>query len=392
MQIASQKKLLLLIFILVSIQVQAQIKINGVVLDSLTHQPIPDLSILDFQSNKGTITNENGEFEIIVSALPVKILFSHVSYKKTLKLVISENLGEIYVPLAIINLSEAKTENPALTLLNAAINKVMSDTINRYPCRAFYQKTSKEGNNSTNINEIYFDGLWSQLGITKWLPTNARYASKENSSFKFQNITSSVFYHSGSSSKNIYLPFSYRNEKNIFNLKIVKFINYGTDDEIAEIICTPKLKENYFFEGVIYIKTKSDNIVKISGEMHYPNPTPKKIKNPYDTYTINFKENKNGFSVLDNLTFIKTITLSGIPDKKIVESAKLIIYEYDNAIDTKNMTSAFVNSDLDLIKNIPYNLQFWENNAVIKRSNIEKSLIKSFENSRGFESNFINKK
>jgi hypothetical protein len=78
--------------------------------------------------------------------------------------------------------------------------------------------------------------------------------------------------------------------------------------------------------------------------------------------------------------------------EKIIESSKLIIYDYNDSINTQNMVSAFVNSDLDLIKNIPYNSQFWENNIVIKRSNLEKSLIKSFENSRSFESNFINKK
>jgi hypothetical protein len=65
----------------------AQIKVSGVVLDSLTHLPISDLSILDVKNNKGTITNENGEFEISVSGLPVNILFSHISYKKITKVV-----------------------------------------------------------------------------------------------------------------------------------------------------------------------------------------------------------------------------------------------------------------------------------------------------------------
>jgi hypothetical protein len=370
----------------------AQIKVSGVVLDSLTHLPISDLSILDVKNNKGTITNENGEFEISVSGLPVNILFSHISYKKITKVVDYESLGQIYLPLSIINLPEFQTENPSLALLNSAINKALSDTINRYPCRAFYQKISKEGSNVTNVNEIYFDGLLGQLGIVKWLPTHARYASKENSSFKFQNFTSSVFYNSGVASKNIDKPYSYRNDKDIFNFKIGKYINFDTDNEIVEIICTPKLKENFYFEGSIYIKTKNSNIVKIVGEMHYPNPNLKRLKNPYDSYTINFREGKNGFSILDNLTFTKTVTFSGISEKKIIESSKLIIYDYNDSINTQNMVSAFVNSDLDLIKNIPYNSQFWENNIVIKRSNLEKSLIKSFENSRSFESNFINKK
>lgn len=387
------RKIVLLFLALFSIQsIQAQTKIRGIVLDSLTRQPIPDLSILDIQNNRGTISNEKGEFEITVSSLPYKVLFSHISYKKSLKMVNSNDLGQVYMQLAVINLPELRTENPALVLLNAAINKAMGDTINQYPCRAFYQKISKEGNNITNIHEIFFDGIWRQLGLTKWQPTNARYARKDNSTFKFQNFTTSLFITTGAISKNTHLPYSIRNDKSSFTFRIEKFINAGTDDEIAELSCTPKLKEETYFEGEIYIKTKNENFVKIIGEMHYPNPTIKKLKNPYDSYTINFKENKNGSWVLDNVTYVKKITLGGVIDKEILESGKLVIYDYDDLIDTKRMSSVFIQSDLDLIKNMSYDAEFWQKNEVIRRSNIEKSLIKSFENSRGFESNFIDKK
>jgi hypothetical protein len=392
MKLSNALKILMLVF-LVSVQIQAQTIISGVILDSLTHQPIPDLSIIYLQNGKGTITNENGEFEISVSSLPTNILFSHVSYKKVVKSVINKDLGEIFLSLATINLPEIKTGNPALTLLNAAINKALSDTINKYPCRAFYQKISKEGNNPTTIHEIFFEGLWNQFGITKWNPINARYANKDNSSFKFQNFTTSVFFNSGTISKNIYKPTSSRSDKNSFDLGIIKFLNAGSDDEIAEISCKSKNKEKDYFEGTIYIKTKTDNILKIVGEMYYPeDPKQKKIKKPFDSFLINFRENKDGFSILDNLTFSKIVTLSGIVDRKIVESAKLVIYEYDNTIESKNMENAFVKKDLDLIKKTTYNANFWGNNDIIKRSNLEKSLIRSFENSKGFESNFIDEK
>ena len=173
-------------------------------------------------------------------------------------------------------------------------------------------------------------------------------------------------------------------------MEIVRHLNVGTDDEIAEISCLPKSKDKNYFEGAIYIKTKNNNIVRIVGEMHnVGDARPSKIKNQYDSYLINFRENSDGFSVLDNLTFNRMITLSGIVVKKIIESVKLIVYEYDNNIATKNMEGIFVKSDLDLIKKTPYNKYFWENNEIIKRSSLEKSLIKSFEKNRSFESNFI---
>jgi hypothetical protein len=387
------RKYTALFLILISTEaIQAQVKISGIILDSLTYQPIQDLSILDFQNNRGTITNENGEFEISVNSLPCKIIFSHVSYKKITKIITSENLGEIYLPLAIINLPEVKTENPAFALLNAAINKAMGDTINNYPCHAYYQKISKEGNNYTNVHEIFFDGLWNALGIIKWMPTNARYANKENSTFKeIQSLTSFVFIHSGLISRSIHKPNSIKEVKDNYLYKIEKYLNFGTIEETAEVVCTPKIKKNRYFEGSIYIKTRNNNIIKIVGNIYAPDPAPKKLKDAYESLTVNFRETDDNIKI-DNLIFTQNVTLSGLVDKKIVESAKLIVYEYNNSIDIKNMTSAFVKSDLDLIKNIPYNVEFWKNNDVIKRSNLEKSLIKSFENSKSFESNFILKK
>ena len=75
------KNQFIIIFILLSSSLTAQ-KISGIVIDKATKKPIPFVSIINDTENKATVTNDEGEFEINISKLPVEFKISHVSYKK----------------------------------------------------------------------------------------------------------------------------------------------------------------------------------------------------------------------------------------------------------------------------------------------------------------------
>jgi uncharacterized protein with PQ loop repeat len=386
----NKKKLILIFFLYCHISF-SQIKISGIIIDSLTKMPIPDLSVL--HENSGTISNENGEFEITVKGLPVKLIFSHVSYKKKSLTITDENYLEINLPASVTQLPEIRTGNPAIALLNSAIAKSLKDSANEHLCKAYYQKISQEGRSYTTIHEILFEGTWKQLGFTRWLPYNARFAKKNDIMFNFQNTTTAVFGHSGAIINSIVMPNSPKNDKSIFDAKIVRYIDFGTDEEIAEVRCLPKDKEKDYFEGTIFIKTKTDNIMKIVGEIHFPDPLQKKLKNSYRTFNITFKENADGFVVLDNFLYTNNITVAGVIDKKVSEKVKILVYEYlQNTSNKPKMSSVFIRNDLELIKNTTYNPSFWESNVKIKYTPLEKTIITSFEKEKAFDSNFIIKK
>ncbi len=380
------KNIFATVLILSSLASYSQIKIIGIVVDSLTQMPISDVSILC--NNNGTISNELGEFEIYINNYPSTLVISHVSYKKKTIRINNEGFVRINFSLASIKLNEINIGDPALRLLKAAISKSLKDTSNLYLCKAYYQKISREGKNYTAIHEVLFDALWSQFGFKQWFPTNARFAKKTNIIIDSQNTISPVLANCGTLIENIFMPNSIRNDNSMYLYKLRKFINPDSENEIAEIAITPKNKSGNFFEGLIYIKINSDNILKIVGEFHNTDPIPRNLKKSFESFTITFKENDKNYPVLDNCIFSYNVTLKGFPNKKISEKAKVIVYEYLETNKKAKFKKINIQSDLVLIKKLPYNPKIWNEN-ILKYTPIEREVISSFEREKLFLSNFI---
>ncbi|NJN35349.1 MAG: carboxypeptidase-like regulatory domain-containing protein, partial [Saprospiraceae bacterium] len=110
----------------------AQKQLNGVILDSISKTPIEGVSIYDEQSKKGTVSNERGEFEIMLSQTPTILQITHVSYKKE-RIVFSDKVVvKIYLSPSVIHLPEASVGNYGLQLMQQAIAKAISDSSHRY--------------------------------------------------------------------------------------------------------------------------------------------------------------------------------------------------------------------------------------------------------------------
>jgi hypothetical protein len=72
----------ILMGLLISFNALSQQRIAGIILDSLTNEPVPGVSIVEQNAKAYSISNEDGEFEILVSNSSSTIVFSHVSYNK----------------------------------------------------------------------------------------------------------------------------------------------------------------------------------------------------------------------------------------------------------------------------------------------------------------------
>ena len=76
--------IMLFFLLIVSNITNAQIKICGSILDSITGKPISSVHIIENNSKNGTISNEDGNFVITCKNLPVILEFSHISYEKSM--------------------------------------------------------------------------------------------------------------------------------------------------------------------------------------------------------------------------------------------------------------------------------------------------------------------
>ena len=61
----------------------SQVKIFGIVTDSITQKPIPDVNLVIKGTTEGTTTNQDGQFSVVVKKLPVILVASEIRYHTT---------------------------------------------------------------------------------------------------------------------------------------------------------------------------------------------------------------------------------------------------------------------------------------------------------------------
>ncbi|WP_372793355.1 DUF5686 family protein [Lutibacter sp.] len=127
------RNLLLLVFLIPLLAI-SQNKIQGIVIDSKTKQPLPFASIVT-NTNFGTLTDVDGEFYIKAKNSFQQITVSYVGYKSvTIPITINDKFISIKLETSIENLNEVlitAKENPALQIIRNAINNKPENNIEK---------------------------------------------------------------------------------------------------------------------------------------------------------------------------------------------------------------------------------------------------------------------
>jgi hypothetical protein len=58
----------------------AQVVVRGVVVDASTDRPLPNVHVIEMESRRGTVTNRDGRFEMVVPVLPGVLTVRHIGY------------------------------------------------------------------------------------------------------------------------------------------------------------------------------------------------------------------------------------------------------------------------------------------------------------------------
>ena len=127
------RNLLLLVFLIPLLAI-SQNKIQGIVIDSKTKQPLPFASIVT-NTNFGTLTDVDGEFYIKAKNSFQQITISYVGYKSvTVPVAINDKFISIKLEASVENLNEVlitAKENPALQIIRNAINNKPKNNIEK---------------------------------------------------------------------------------------------------------------------------------------------------------------------------------------------------------------------------------------------------------------------
>lgn len=369
--------------------------IQGKVTDEKTGEGIPYTSIGVVGTNQVTVTNESGDFEFKVNSLPVNVRFNHVSYLiAEVNISIKEKIN-IKLKQANITLNQiVVTPKNGEKLLIAALNYAKENTNQFIYSKGFYRQLTTINDDPSEIYELFYDLKWNPENIKGWSAKKSRFAAvAETPNFTINNQSFLTFIFSGmllpkESGKHI----SLETIKN-YTISIKGYIEQK-DLSIAIITCKIKRpsKNKMYVNSTYYIGSKNMHIYRIENELNNLTNNVKDVKDyktvkPSVLTTIStFKANGGKIPILESTATKLTVNFTS--DKQpyhINVTSLLTIYQTDTSLKNKEFVSLDVNiRDKKVIESIKFDADFWRNNPVVKRTNLEATFIKMMERKQAF--------
>ena len=383
-----------------------QHQITGKVIDKKTGETIPYCNIGTETSTIGTSSNELGEFVITVDTLPVKLIFSHISYEIQVVEVSQSNtvvikLEPLTHDLNEVTVTASKNDNYATKLVRKAFQKAFQNSNISHYGKAFYRQKSKNGDNYSEFSEIIYDIRYNNREIEDWEILEGRYALKpggvHNKNF---TILSRLITPLQPATDELVFPM-HTSFKAFYNLSIIDYITSGKD-KIAVVRFKPRKDSQVpTFEAEVYIDTNSRDILKIVGKISHDEIKLVKLsekKGSWKNYSISYEIAYKKDAVLNaTLDYIKIdqgfdYYINDSFKFHTSSSSNLMFFEHYFPKSRKKMGGfyRFNKSDWDRLDDIGYNEKFWAENPIVKRTPVEKEVISAFEKDKAFGSIFLN--
>lgn len=290
-----------LLFYAAAISAQ-QFTIKGKVIDITTNQSIPYSNIRVANTNYGTSSTVDGNFQIQLMKGNYKIIISNIGYiSDTISIQLNENKNlMISLEPTPINLNEITVlpgENPALEILRRVIEAKheRNDKIESYVFRAYTKgiiKTTEFFNSSGNgvgIEVGSKSGDTSKLKITGIIENESRGYFKKPNLYKDEIIARKQSSNTPSSI-NIFtggrlIQNFYNDDIRFFNRPLlspiadeaIEYYDYFIEDTLAmdnhnvfKIKFEPLKKINPGFVGTLYVEDKTYNLIKLEVGLNDP--------------------------------------------------------------------------------------------------------------------------
>ncbi|QDK82485.1 carboxypeptidase-like regulatory domain-containing protein [Spirosoma sp. KCTC 42546] len=371
-------------------------QINGSVVDLITNQRIPFANIYCPKIKKGTLSNENGEYGFPIPSFPVQLVVSHISYQSdTITIVEPTDNYTVHLKPAAHELDPVTVSNAGYKLIKQAFTQVNAGRSIIYG-NAFYRQLTKNGSQFTEIQEVTYNIALSSNKIEGVQIGNARYAKLPSDDKKmylsFTNFSYLVLAQKSISqskpTENAVLFPVRPDVADYYDVQVTDVLTQPSGDKIAELDC--HIREDYTnpaFSGKVYINMNNYKLVKVHGTI--PNSMGAVINNAKTltenyVYTVDVDYTSQANTTVFNsirvtVEFDQLIRATGEKRKDWV-SAFLLINDFSNAATRGKYKPINIHrEDLKLIQGAKYDAEFWRNNSVVRRTPLEESTIKAFE-------------
>ncbi|MBK9727505.1 MAG: carboxypeptidase-like regulatory domain-containing protein [Saprospiraceae bacterium] len=362
---------------------QNHIEIEGKILDKETKEPIPFANIYNKSSKKGTISNADGYFRILINEVTDTITISFIGYKEQIiKIKADKKNYLIYLEVNILLLNEVTVtpkDNSYLFELVQASKKSISSIERK--SKAYYELKSYVDVSQIELVEGYYNIDVKGYSLMNLHLKAGRIALSTNRNSFFVSLESSrALLMLNLFDRNDYFPINpmelskSKLRKNYYLDLESKYLD-GTNDSIYIIDYKPKDTTGLFFYGKIWINKTKNHLIKITlncantlKHPFLPLNLMDKISNVSFNITQSFSTS-NGQVVFNHTDFIyKTDYVSriGITEEQkytVLTKAVLYAYDYENSFNLPFFNFKDFNiGDYQKINAMPYNDFFWTYN------------------------------
>jgi hypothetical protein len=369
-------------------------KITGSVVDE-NNNPLPFASIAVPGTSYGTISNEDGNFQIdrrIIKNDTLVIIY--MGYQR--KFV---DVRDIDTPI-VVALEKELYDLEEVTIAAADLNflyRLLQNVSRKY--RSHKEQTNSKlyfniyshSNSPLEIFEAFYTAKQSPFSTLESLELkNGRAGLLKTDDKFFVSLSTTDIISDFSPFKNNLnqkLPICPTNLgmltlKSIYDLRLVRIIERDSE-RIAEIDFSPKLNSRLYFEGKIFIEIENLEIIKY--ELNLKNSinqffTSIEAYSTIDSINIYLTYNYLPESMLvQSIVFSYDFNLSSFPEQKIKTNALFAFYDYDDPfLEAISKTDA-LSFDYQRILSIPYEKQFWEENYFLPETKTGKDYTEFFK-------------
>lgn len=381
----------------------AQIIIKGNVTDSVTSKPIGYASIGVGGSKTGAITNEEGMFECKVTHLPCTLHVYALGYHPQ-SIVVATYKTKISLSPSSINLAEVVVKaNEAEVLFFKAFKQLKKQKHQFYQADCFFRLLSKNDDTYTELIESFYKSTINPYGIKYWELEQGRYALlKEYASKQFAVSTDFSQLTRNLDLLNRHetaIPFPHfpfiGNALTFYRISIADKFHSGSE-RITKIKCATKIPDDpRFFNAYIYINEKDFTIQRVEAWVNNtPNPPfflfnkNVAIANCSFSFDLLFQSHQKQQvlnSVGMKLSYDQKNKSNGNIIHHVNTYSNLIAYHYSpEPVKPVSGTTEHYETDYDHIKNRLYRKAFWDNQAILLETQLEKEIRESFERNGSF--------
>ncbi len=367
--------------------------IQGKLVDEVTGEAIPFVSIGVMGTNNTTVTNDAGEFILKNVSFPAKLRYSHVSYFM-LEQELNEASTNLVVKLkpAAINLKPVVVDPyRGLKLVKAALEKASGFSSQNFYGNAFYRQLTSLNGKPSQIYELFYDLEFNVSKVKGWIAKQSRFAeANDGIAFSMSNQSYLTFSLAGylfedkKTGKTVTLK-----SLNDFEISIDKYIQQK-DQDVAVVSCKYKgNKKQFYINSTYYIGVEDFKIYRLENSIFN---LPIKLSGssakipPIATTIATFNGEKTPIPVIENISTKLYLNLvAGGRTLNPVISSMLTVYQLDKTLNTQKFTELTKNvKDKAIIESIAYNPNFWKDNPIVKQTSLEESFIKMMESKSAF--------